>query len=207
VVFVMTGLGALPAIGFAALSLLAAPPVSDDAMRSTVNDTKKHAYRLLKARERTTSPTRVGREADRPVFARNLRTHEIAAISGPAAVRSTEARSSFFRCWFTEEPGPLPPKLVHAVVSAATEFRTREVRVISAFRAPKYNLLLRKKGREVARRSQHTRANAIDFYLPGVDTRALYDHLLAKHPGGVGFYPVSSFVHVDLGPKRTWQGT
>ena len=41
--------------------------------------------------------------------------------------------------------------------------------------------------------------------LPGVETRALYDYLLEAHDGGVGFYPISAFVHIDIGRKRTWK--
>ena len=93
------------------------------------------------------------------------------------------------------------------MLAAAEHFGAREIDIISGFRHPKYNLMLRKKGREVAAKSQHTEAKAIDFFLPGVATRELYDWLLATHDGGVGFYPVSEFVHVDLGRKRTWNGT
>jgi uncharacterized protein YcbK (DUF882 family) len=92
-------------------------------------------------------------------------------------------------------------------VTTAKHFETRELKIVSGFRHPKYNLLLRKKGREVAKTSQHTEAKAIDFFLPEVDVRKVYDYLLETHQGGVGFYPVSEFVHVDFGRKRTWKGT
>jgi uncharacterized protein YcbK (DUF882 family) len=48
-------------------------------------------------------------------------------------------------------------------------------------------------------------AKAIDIRVPGVSTLALRNAALALHAGGVGFYPVSQFVHVDVGPVRTWQ--
>jgi uncharacterized protein YcbK (DUF882 family) len=56
----------------------------------------------------------------------------------------------------------------------------------------------------VAEHSQHMLAKAIDIRVPGVSTRALRNAALALHAGGVGFYPVSQFVHVDVGPVRTW---
>jgi uncharacterized protein YcbK (DUF882 family) len=172
---------------------------------------KKDAYLEAKQSARTASPARAGQQADRPVWANNLRTNEIRALTGPAGVADGEAgqaaRSAFFRCWFTHGQGPIPPELVARIITAATHFNVREVRIISGYRAPKYNLLLAKKGHEVANNSQHTDANAIDFFFPGVETRVLYDWLLKVHPGGVGFYPVSEFVHIDLGRKRTWRGT
>ena len=56
----------------------------------------------------------------------------------------------------------------------------------------------------VAKKSQHIQARAIDIRVPGVETRQLRDVALSLHRGGVGYYPVSQFVHVDVGPVRTW---
>lgn len=187
-----------------AAAVLAQAP-SADAPAS--QPSKKDAYLAAKAEAGQGRPARARQRADRPVWAHNLRTHEIRALTGPAGADTAKERSEFFRCWFTLKGGPISAELVARVIAAAEHFEVREVRVISGFRHPKYNLSLRKKGREVAERSQHTEAKAIDFFLPGVDTRALYDWLLDTHDGGVGFYPVSEFVHVDLGRKRTWKGT
>jgi uncharacterized protein YcbK (DUF882 family) len=78
--------------------------------------------------------------------------------------------------------------------------------VVSGFRAPKYNLLLRKKGHEVARESQHPLGHAVDFRLPGLSTRHLLQFVRGLHLGGVGYYPRSAFVHADVGPVRYWRG-
>lgn len=156
-------------------------------------------------------PARAGQRAEQPIWAHNLRTHEIRVLTGSAGLADgaagQAARSEFFRCWFTHGEGPIPVELVARIVAAAAHFGVREVQIISGFRHPKYNLLLRKKGREVAETSEHTEGHAVDFLLPGVETRTLYDWLLARHDGGVGFYPVSAFVHIDIGRKRTWRGT
>jgi hypothetical protein len=187
-------------------AILAQAPGSDAAAPS-----KKAAYLERKRDARTGHPAEAGQQADRPIWAHNLRTHEIRALTGPAGILDGDAgqadRSAFFRCWFTGSGGPVPAELLARIVAAARHFGVREVRIISGFRHPKYNLSLRKKGREVAASSEHTEAKAIDFFLPGVGTRTLYDWLLANHAGGVGFYPVSEFVHIDLGRKRTWKGT
>lgn len=181
------------------------------AQAPSATPSKKDVYLEAKREAEQGRPARPGQRADRPVWAHNLRTHEIRALTGPAGIAEGAAgqaeRSAFFRCWFTANDGPIPAPLLARIIAAAGHFEVREVRIISGFRAPKYNLSLVKKGREVAGGSQHTEGNAIDFFLPGIETRPLYDWLLATHPGGVGFYPVSEFVHIDLGRKRTWKGT
>jgi hypothetical protein len=166
--------------------------------------TKKDALLASKATAGTGRPLAPGDVARRPIWAHNLRTHEIRVLED---VGDQAQRSAFFRCWFTAKEGPIPAALVDRILASARHFDVREVRIISGYRAPKYNLMLRKKGREVAEQSEHSEGLAIDFFLPGIGTRELYDWLLANHPGGVGFYPVSEFVHVDLGRKRTWKGT
>lgn len=192
--------------------VLASPPAPAPASEGE-SRSKKERYLRAKVEQQgeARASARRGQRAERPVWARNLRTHEIRVLTGSAGIAEgpagQAARGAFFRCWFTLKEGPISDELLGHVLAAATHFGAREIDIISGFRHPKYNLMLRKKGREVATKSQHTEAKAIDFHLPGVATRELYDWLLAHHPGGVGFYPVSEFVHVDLGRKRTWKGT
>ncbi|HMH15497.1 MAG TPA: DUF882 domain-containing protein [Edaphobacter sp.] len=56
----------------------------------------------------------------------------------------------------------------------------------------------------VAEHSQHMLAKAIDIRVPGVPTTTLRDTALELHGGGVGYYPINQFVHVDVGPVRQW---
>lgn len=165
---------------------------------------KKSAYRLDKLRVGPSPrvPARAGQRAERPLFARHAWTDEIVALEGVSGALLDD----FLRCHFTRTVRPIPARLLDAVRATARTFDTRKVLVISGYRSDKYNLWLRKKGREVARRSQHTLARAIDFRPVGADIRAVYRHLRATHDGGVGFYPVTRFVHVDLGRRRTWRG-
>jgi uncharacterized protein YcbK (DUF882 family) len=112
----------------------------------------------------------------------------------------------FLRDHFTNKPTPMEPRLVGIVVAAAANFHSDVVQIVSGFRHPKYNLILRKKGHQVARDSQHTHGNAIDFYLPHVATGALHAWARAQKLGGVGLYTESGFVHMDTGPIRSWSG-
>ena len=76
--------------------------------------------------------------------------------------------------------------------------------VISAYRSPKTNEMLRSHSSGVARNSQHLLGKAIDVRLKGVDLTSLRDTAIAMQRGGVGYYEASNFVHVDTGRVRRW---
>ena len=76
--------------------------------------------------------------------------------------------------------------------------------VISAYRSPATNEMLREKGHGVAKRSMHVQGKAIDVRLTDVPTADLCDAALGLARGGVGYYPESDFVHVDTGRVRRW---
>jgi uncharacterized protein YcbK (DUF882 family) len=78
--------------------------------------------------------------------------------------------------------------------------------VVCGYRTPWSNNFLRTRSSNtgVAKNSQHMQAKAIDIRVPGVQTSNLRDAALSLEAGGVGYYPRSQFVHVDVGPVRTW---
>lgn len=79
-----------------------------------------------------------------------------------------------------------------------------EIDVICGYRTPWSNNFLREHSAGVAEHSLHMQAEAIDIRMPGVDTSRLRAAALSLHRGGVGFYPHSNFVHVDVGRVRQW---
>ena len=95
--------------------------------------------------------------------------------------------------------------LLHSVMSKLGQ-PDGVIDIVCGYRTPWSNNFLRSRApvTGVAKNSQHTQAKAIDIRVPGVTTRALRDVALSLHIGGVGYYPVSQFVHVDVGPVRTW---
>jgi uncharacterized protein YcbK (DUF882 family) len=135
----------------------------------------------------------------------NEHTHEWLAVD-PAAPPSGPEVDEFLRDHFTNKSMRMDPRLVGFLVAAAHDFHGDVVDVVSGFRHPKFNLMLRKKGHQVARDSQHTHGNAIDFYLPNVPIGALHAWAKAQKAGGVGLYLTSGFVHMDTGPIRYWSG-
>ncbi|MGE0714562.1 MAG: DUF882 domain-containing protein [Alphaproteobacteria bacterium] len=78
-------------------------------------------------------------------------------------------------------------------------------KIVSAYRAAETNGAKRRKHeRGVARNSYHLKGQAFDVVLPDRDVRQVRDVAVALHRGGVGVYPRSHFLHLDVGPDRTW---
>jgi uncharacterized protein YcbK (DUF882 family) len=76
--------------------------------------------------------------------------------------------------------------------------------VISGYRSPETNATLHSRNRGVASQSLHVHGKAIDIRVPGIRTSSLRDQALSLAAGGVGYYPRSDFVHVDVGRVRAW---
>ena len=78
--------------------------------------------------------------------------------------------------------------------------------IVCGYRTPWSNNFLRTRSAStgVAKNSQHMQAKAIDIRIPGITTSHLRDVALSLRGGGVGYYPISQFVHVDVGPVRQW---
>ena len=79
-----------------------------------------------------------------------------------------------------------------------------EINIVCGYRTPWSNEFLRSTTSGVASHSLHMEGEAIDIRIPGVPTAQLRDAALALHRGGVGYYPKSQFVHVDVGRIRHW---
>jgi uncharacterized protein YcbK (DUF882 family) len=151
------------------------------------------------------APPRPGARPTPVINLYNQWTHEWLAIDPTERVSPVEL-DGFLRDHFTNKATTMDPKLLEVVLAAARQFHSDVVDVVSGFRHPKYNLMLRKKGHQVARDSQHTHGNAVDFYIPHITTQQLHAWAKAQHLGGVGLYLESGFVHMDTGPIRFWSG-
>jgi uncharacterized protein YcbK (DUF882 family) len=92
--------------------------------------------------------------------------------------------------------------LLHALQNKVE--KSGEFHIISGYRSPKTNAMLRRDSAGVAKRSLHTRGKAVDIRLPGVALKHLRRAALDMHAGGVGYYPKSGFIHVDTGRPRFW---
>lgn len=115
----------------------------------------------------------------------------------------------FLRDHRTDQKADYDPRefdLLHALLNKLHK-PGATIDIVCGFRTPQSNQFLRTRSAEtgVAEHSQHILSKAIDIRIPGVSTRALRDAALSLGMGGVGYYPRSGFVHVDVGPVRQWQ--
>ncbi len=81
---------------------------------------------------------------------------------------------------------------------------TKPFNVISGYRSPQTNAMLHRHSSGVANKSLHMQGKAIDINLPGRNLSDLKKIAMNLQKGGVGYYPSSDFVHVDVGRVRYW---
>jgi uncharacterized protein YcbK (DUF882 family) len=184
----------------------AAPPAAKLA-RLEQKRAAKRPSAAERARADKRLAKRIGKKPAAIVNLRNIWTSETLPVEASAKAEVDQATfDRFMRCHFTNQSTSMDLRLFGVLVGAALHFKADRVDIVSGYRAPKYNLRLRKHGHEVARNSQHTFGTATDFTIPGVKTRALVDYVRGLQVGGAGFYPESGFVHADTGKVRTWAG-
>lgn len=115
----------------------------------------------------------------------------------------------------TGERIELDPRLIDLLCALAGRWPGARIELVSGYRSPKLNEMMRKKGRHVASHSQHSLGHAVDFRVvppgeaKGVDPRELEKEIRALGwSGGVGVYTLATdwFVHADVGRNRRWAG-
>jgi len=111
----------------------------------------------------------------------------------------------YLRDWRNDEPAKMDPRLFDVLWEVYRESGSREpIHIISSYRSPKTNAMLRRRSSGVSEHSQHMLGKAMDIRLPDVDTARLRAIAMKLQYGGVGYYPSSEFVHVDTGNVRAW---
>jgi uncharacterized protein YcbK (DUF882 family) len=129
-------------------------------------------------------------------------TYRRDGVYDPAALKQL---NWLLRDWRVGEPANMDPRLFDILWEVYRESGSREpINVISAYRSPATNGMLRRASSGVAEHSQHMLGKAMDIRLPDVDTARLREVAMRLQYGGVGFYPSSRFVHVDTGSVRAW---
>ncbi len=135
-------------------------------------------------------------------------TLETCYFNGQRYVRSELQRLNHIcRDFRQNEVHPMDKKLFDQITRIQAALGTdAEVQIISGYRSPTTNAMLRNKSSGVAKKSFHMLGQAIDFRLEGVSLKQVHEAALSLKAGGVGYYPKSQFVHIDTGPVRQWQG-
>ncbi|NOZ31650.1 MAG: DUF882 domain-containing protein [Alphaproteobacteria bacterium] len=154
---------------------------------------------------------RTNRGADRTISLFYPQTGETAKITfwrkGKFDSRGMAELSKFLRDWRRNQPGKIDPNLINLVWQIYQDVKaTRPITIVSAYRSPQTNEMLRARSSGVAKSSRHTKGQAMDFYIPGVPLAKLRAAAMRRQGGGVGYYPTSGspFVHVDTGGVRAW---
>ena len=112
----------------------------------------------------------------------------------------------FMRDWRLNEPTKMDPRLFDIVWEVYRESGSREpVDVLSGYRSPQTNAMLRRRSSQVAEHSQHMAGRAIDAHFVDVGPARIRDIAMRMEEGGVGFYPTGvTWVHIDSGSVRYW---
>lgn len=111
------------------------------------------------------------------------------------------------RDWRKGEATEMDPNTIDLAWEIHNELGSREpINIISGYRSPATNAMLRKTRGGQAKKSQHMTGKAIDITFPDVPIKKLRYSALIRERGGVGYYPTSGvpFVHIDTGRVRAW---
>src|SRR5437016_2189478 len=113
----------------------------------------------------------------------------------------------FLRDWRSQDSTTMDRHLFDIIWEVYRDVDDKKpIQIISAYRSPATNAMLRRRSSGVARFSQHMLGHAMDFYIPDVPLEQIRAAGLRLQRGGVGFYPTSGspFVHLDTGSIRHW---
>lgn len=112
---------------------------------------------------------------------------------GPARLRGLRR---FLRCHHTGRVHPMADRLPQLLYAIGHHFEDRAISIVAGYRAPK---VAREKGNP---RSPHKLGHAVDFKIDGVALTELRDYVRQTFRGiGIGYYPNSGFLHLDVGRK------
>jgi len=105
----------------------------------------------------------------------------------------------------TGQEDPIDPALLDFLYDLLQKVGYRgEVHVVCGFRCIETNTRLHNQSSSVVLGSQHTKGRALDFRLPGLDTKKVWETARSMKRGGTGYYKSSDFIHIDSGPVRFW---
>ena len=146
----------------------------------------------------------------RSIVLKNLHTEEaLEAVywdRGKYVPDALEAVNKVLRDYRTGDVHPIDPRLLDVLADLRSAVGSKApFQVISGYRSPQTNAMLRERSAEVAQHSLHMDGMAIDLFLDDVELDRLHAAALDLSRGGVGYYP-AKFVHLDVGPVRHWRG-
>ncbi|MEA2857890.1 MAG: hypothetical protein QOH98_2211 [Methylobacteriaceae bacterium] len=129
-------------------------------------------------------------------------------VNGQYDQAALEKLNWFLRDWRSDDATKMDPRLFDAVWetyrTAGGNSTEDPVVIVSAYRSPKTNAMLRRRSRAVAEHSQHMLGKAMDTTMPNMSMEKVREVGMKLQRGGVGYYGASNFVHLDVGSVRAW---
>jgi len=152
---------------------------------------------------------RAPRISERTLSLYNLHTGESLKtaywVEGEYLTEALKEINNILRDHRTQEIRPIDPGLLDLLHSLHSTVESKEMlHIISGYRSPATNTHLRENSTGIAKNSLHLEGKAADIRLPGYDLAALRRIAVALKGGGVGYYPGSDFIHMDVGRVRYW---
>jgi uncharacterized protein YcbK (DUF882 family) len=140
---------------------------------------------------------------------RNAHTGEtfngVYRVGGYYVPRAFRQINHIMRDHYNGTKHPIDPRLVDVLAKLQKRCACSEpLNVLSGYRSPETNAMLRKVSHNVARNSFHMKGQAADIRVPGSSTSEVRQVAMSLNAGGVGYYPRREFVHVDTGDIRHW---
>jgi uncharacterized protein YcbK (DUF882 family) len=106
---------------------------------------------------------------------------------GRVIPKAKESIEQMLASWRTGSEHSIDPHLIQLIVKVSDTFGGRPIRVVSGYREKSF-----------AVESKHKVGRAFDFSIPGVPNAIVRDYLRTLPKAGVGYYPNSTHVHVDV---------
>jgi uncharacterized protein YcbK (DUF882 family) len=185
-----------------ALTLLSLPAQArpESAGRPAVAHPTKHAAQARSTATRGHARSKAARPLP-PLTFEHLSTHEEFTLrpgpGGEIGKRQMMQVRRLLRCHHTGREHFITKRLVELLYATARHFNESKIEIIAGYRAPR---VARAKGNP---KSHHREGRACDFRLEGVPLTVLRDYLRQRYSGvGVGYYPNSRFVHLDVDRKK-----
>jgi uncharacterized protein YcbK (DUF882 family) len=148
----------------------------------------------------------------RRAFVHNLHTGEkLDAVyfeAGRYVPQALAEAMRVMRDWRNGAEHVMDPRLFDVLHALGAKLGSGQpFQLISGYRSPQTNAMLHAESGQVASHSQHMLGKASDIRIEGVPLARLHEAALSLKAGGVGYYPVSNFVHVDVWRVRNWSGS
>jgi uncharacterized protein YcbK (DUF882 family) len=113
----------------------------------------------------------------------------------------------FMRDWRTDGVKKIDLRTIDIMAASYNLLDVNEpYMMLSGYRSPQTNAMLRRRSRGVAKNSLHMKGQAADLRLASRSVKQMARAAASCHAGGVGRYSRSNFVHMDCGVIRTWGG-